>query len=284
MNKEKERKRGKFSDFELQSLADMVARGMSDKEIAETLNRSEEVVRTHRVKVGSSDDKESIVDQITLLKDKFYWAELDAQLLNDSEKTYFQNLWASLYNQFSTGEITHTDEMMIKDLCVMDIHLNRSLKSKKEALELIEQLDHEYKLCDDEIENDAERDIKKRNLNEMINAARSSLKNMTVEWKELQERKDKKFEQLKSTRQQRIETEEKAGKNFFDMLKLLDTFEKREREGYMNELVRLSAARTKQKFSEPTEYMDGEIDKVLLTPESVLKDKEEQDKERKVDE
>lgn len=283
MTETKERKRGKFSDFEKQSLMDMVARGMSDKEIAEQLNRTEEVVRSHRVKgfASGGEEKEEINDQITVLKDKFYWPALHAQLLDDNEVVYFQNLWASLYNQFFTvSEITHTDEMMIKDLCIVDVHINRALKTKKELLEQIAVLEKDYRLCDDHIDNPIELGNEKRRLNEMIQALRAGLKSLTSEWKEMQEKKDKKFEQLKSTRQQKLELEEKSGKNFFDMLKLLDTFEKREREGYMNELIKMSADKTVKKFTQPTEFGDGEIDKVMLTPESITADYEQEKLER----
>lgn len=274
-DRSQERKRGKFSGYEKDLIVDMSNRGISDEDIAKEINRTVEMVEEYRKKQPHINKDNEVVDLVKVLQSKFYWEEIQEQLLDNKERVFFESTWSSLYSQFAATDITYTDEMMIRDLCMMDIHLNRCLKTKKQVLEQVNILEREMRLCDSEIDDEIERMNAVRNLSEQIVSLRMSLKGLTSEWKEMQEKKDKKFEQLKSTRAQKIELEEKSGRNFFDMLKLLDTYEKREQEGRMNEIIKLSSAKALSKFHEVTEFEDGSLDRPILTPEIVLKEKQD---------
>ncbi len=105
-------------------------------------------------------------------------------------------------------------------------------------------------------------------LQSRANSLRGAMKALSEEYKILADKKDKKYEQLKSTRQMRLEKAEKAGRSFFDLVSMLDSPEVREKEGRLNELYKMATAVAKQRFEQYHKYEDDKLDRPFLTPEA----------------
>jgi len=267
MSTSPEKKRGKLSREE----TDIIKNNLdlkSDEEIAAIINREPYVVAKYRAQQPVKHENESLSDIIQQLHVKFFWRETSQQLMNE-EIPYFEQYWASLVQQFAANGITTTDEQMIRELIMLDIHVNRSNVAKRNAyVELddieqqIEQLSIQY--ADDPIS----RVTKVEPLQSRANALRAAMKALSEEYKILADKKDKKYEQLKSTRQMRLEKAEKAGRSFFDLIKMLDAPETREKEGRLNELYKLAAEMSKRRFEQYHTYDDGKLDRPFLTAEA----------------
>jgi len=271
-----EKKRGQLSKEEREVIANNLDL-KSDEEIAAIINREPYVVAKFRAQQPVKHENESLKDIIQQLHMKFFWKETAQQLMND-EIPYFEQFWASLIQQFASSGITTTDEQMIRDLVMLDIHVNRSNVAKRNAyVELdateqqIEQLNIQY--ADDAIT----RVTKVEPLQSRANALRGAMKALSEEYKILADKKDKKYEQLKATRLQRLEKIEKAGRSFYDLVKMLDSPETREKEGRLNELYKLATEMSKRQFEQYHTYEDGKLDRPFLTAEA-----EEQGNEEKV--
>ncbi len=128
MNMLPEKKRGRLSREEEEIVYSNLAL-KSDEEIGAMLNREPEVVARYRAKQPVQQNNESIVDLVQQLHAKFFWIETRGQLLDNDEIRYFEQYWGNLIQQFAPQGILPTDEQMIRDLILVDIHLNRSNRS-----------------------------------------------------------------------------------------------------------------------------------------------------------
>jgi hypothetical protein len=113
------------------------------------------------------------------------------------------------------------------------------------------------------------------NLETQLNAAMASQNARTTEHMKLQEKKDAKFKDLKATRDQRFKQLEDSRKSFFDLMRLLDQKETREREGRHIEIMRLAAISVQKDLAEYTEYDDGTVDKPMLNSDTAISGEEE---------
>lgn len=263
-----EKKRGRLSrqDEEI-ILANIDSKG--DDEIAAMINREPYVVTKFRAQLPVVKNVESFGDIIKQLEKKFFWQETFSQLIDSNEELYFKNYWSSLVQQFASQGIMATDELMIRDLIMVDVMMNRSARSRKVAQEEMNEaefmMDEIYReTADDPIQ----RQTRLGPIQQRLNALRVAMKSLSEEYKILQDKKDKKYEQLKSTRQMRLEKAEKSGHSFFDLIKMLDTPEAREREGRINDLYKVASGVAKKVFEQYHSYEDGKLDRPFLTPEA----------------
>jgi hypothetical protein len=268
MSTSHEKKRGRLSREEEEIISSNSGL-KTDEEIAAMINREPEVVSRFRAKQPVRQINESIVDIVQQLHMKFFWIETRSQLLDNNEIQYFENYWGNLVQQFAPQGILPTDEQMMRDLVMVDIHVNRSNKAKRNANnelnwieEQIEEIQTQY--ADDPITRATKLDP----LHTRANSLRGAMKALAEEYKILADKKDKKYEQLKATRQMRLEKAEKAGRSFFDLVKMLDSPEVREKEARLNELYKVATEVARQRFEEYHTYDDGKIDRPFLTPEA----------------
>lgn len=268
MSTPQEKKRGRLSREE----EDIVYSNLSlksDEEIAAILNREPEVVSRYRAKQPIIQNNESIVDIVQQLHSKFFWIETRSQLVDNDEIRYFEQYWGNLMQQFAPQGIMPTDEQMMRDLILVDIHLNRSARSRRNAqMELMSIEKQIEDLMFDYADDPITRSTKLEPLQNRSNSLRGAMKALAEEYKILADKKDKKYEQLKSTRQLRLEKAEKAGKSFFDLINLLDSPEVREKEGRLNELYKLATETAKMRFEQYHKYEDDKLDRPFLTPEA----------------
>lgn len=263
-----EKKRGRLSRNEEDIItANMDAKG--DEEIAAMINRDPSVVAKFRAQLPVVKNVESFDDVIKQLEKKFFWRETYSQLIDQNEELYFKNFWASLVSQFASQGIVATDELMIRDLIMVDIMMNRSAKSRKVAQEELNDLEFQAdQVFKDTVDNPLARQTQLTPIQQRLNGLRGAMKSLSEEYKILQDKKDKKYEQLKSTREMRLDKVERSGHSFFDLVKMLDAPEAREREGRVNELYKVASDVAKKVFQQYHTYEDGKLDRPFLTPES----------------
>jgi len=275
-------KPGKAGEKEIAYIANNM-NSMTPEAIAGVLSRSVEFVNKIIAQLPKRQQISEQSDYVSQLHASPLWPEIKRQLM-PTEYGYFENLWGAYIRQFSSGaDIVASDEMMIKDLIMLDIFANRAAQEKLSALLLINQL---QKLLDVERQKpDGQRNqASMQNWQNQVNAMRGSLKSLTDTHIEYQKRKDDKLTQLKATRQARFKELTESKQNFFDLLRELDEIHNRLREGRMMEKVRIAAENQKKVLGEFTEYEDGTVDKPFLSPERELEDERVQAETRQAGE
>lgn len=228
----------------------------------------EEVIKT----VGGIEEKKNtknvIIDSVGELKSKHFWKELKKQLTAE-ELEYFAESWAKLVKQFSQYDILETDEMIMKDLVVHDILINRNLIQKKAMLD---QIQYYQKELDEEIAKTTRDQVKIQFCHTKLSEARSALTDLGRSHKILQDSKDQKFKDMKATRDLRYKQIEDAKKTWFELMKELDSNDTRKKEGEWLALMKKSVKKEEERLAEFHQFADGVYDQIFLTPETV-KDK-----------
>ena len=251
----------------------------SNKEIAKRFDRTVAAVakirKEHEVQEENPPPEQ---EYIVLLHTRYFWSAVKRQLLNEDETRYFEQSWSALYQQYVGSEVAHTDEMMIKDLIMLDILLNRALEDRRNLSAETEDLRKRLETAK-RLENEAERVERVGTLNRTLSQVIAALETANKLANDLQTKKDKKFEQLKGTRDQRFKTAEQSRTNFFERIKLLDEREQREVQGRKNELIKLSAAKHQAELEQEQHYEDGEWERPFLTPEAVMRANDEKEKQ-----
>lgn len=251
----------------------------SNEQIAERFDRTLDSISRIR------DDNEAAEkfpqpdnEYIAVLHTRHFWATVQRQLLNSSEIVYFEQSWAALYEQYVGSEIKHTDEMMIKDLIMLDVLLNRTLEDRRNVSS---EVDNIKGMLEDahRIEHEPQRIERVSTLGRTLSQLVSTQETSNKVSNDIQAKKDKKFEQLKATRDQRFKTAEQSKTNFFQLIIKLDEDKSRKEQGRKNELIKLSAAKYQADLEKLHQFEDGEVARPILTPESVLRDSDESEQE-----
>ena len=252
-------KRGRMSDEEKLFL-DRYLESKSDKQLSLELDRTVDFVSKYRKSKPHVERTEADDEIVTKLHNIYFWKEIKTQLSTEELKS-FEARWVALNQQFQ--DILPTDQMQMKDLITLEILINRVLTEKHGVVSTIDRLEKQLK-------REEEKPIEFQDTNLMLNietqsnAAMASQNARTTEHMKLQEKKDAKFKDLKATRDQRFKQLEDSRKSFFDLMKILDEKDSREKEGRQIELMKLSAKQKEKDLAEYTEFDDGTVDRPLL--------------------
>jgi len=263
-------KRGRMSDDEKLFL-DQYLDSKTDEELAQTLDRTVAFVAKYRKTKPHTVFSEEHDDIIVKLHNLYFWKEILTQLSTYELKS-FEARWVALHQQFQ--DVLPTDQMQIKDLITLEILINRVLTEKQKVMSTIDRLEQQLK-------REEERPIEFQDTNLMLNietqlnAAMASQNARTTEHMKLQEKKDAKFKDLKATRDQRFKQLEDSRKSFFDLMKILDEKESRDKEGRQIELMKLAATKKRDNLGEYTEYEDGTVDRPLLNSDTTIGEDDE---------
>jgi len=265
-------KRGRMSVDEKYFL-DHNLKTMTDEEIASHLDRTVLFVANYRKMQPHLTITKEEDEIITKLHNIYFWHEIKQQL-DTGELKSFEARWAALHQQFQ--DVLATDEMQIKDLIILELLINRVLTDKQKVLVTLERL--ERQINKEEQRSEEDRDVNFiLNLETQLNAAMASQNARTNEHMKLQEKKDVKFKDLKATRDQRFKQLEDSRTSFFDLMKTLDEFESRKKEGRHMELMRLAADRATDDLAEYTEYEDGTVDQPFLNHNTIIREDKPED-------
>jgi len=262
-------KRGAASSKDMEQIA--ANSNMPVEELAKLLDRSVKFVRKQIAALPVVEQKVERGDWVSMLHSSCFWSSVRSGLIG-SEVGYFEQAWASYNEQFgSATDILATDELMIKDLVLLDICSQRAFTERAVVSRQIAEL--ERLIC-----AEREKDVDGRDIPQLASwttqrtsllAAKGSL---SKEHQDYQGRKDIKLRDLKGSRDQRFKQIEESRRNIFELIKELDTHKRRVQEGRLAEKVRIAAQKVSDDWNQLTEYEDGTVDKPFLSPEGELKD------------
>ncbi|MHC4300612.1 MAG: hypothetical protein ACYS7Y_25330 [Planctomycetota bacterium] len=255
---------------------------MAVADLAAHLNRSEAFVRKHLASVPVEATAREKDDWISRLHSSSFWLDIKKGLIS-SEVGYFENAWASYINQFgSASDILATDELMIKDLVMLDIFSQRAIAEQANMIRRISMLERD-------IAAEEDKDVDDRDAFELgqwrttlssLLAAKAAVSKQHLDY---QQRKDAKLRDLKGSRDQRFKQIEESRKNIFELIKELDTQRRRTEEGRLAEKVRLAAQHVAHDWNQVMEFEDGTLDKPFLSPEGELEDARLQNEQEQAD-
>ncbi len=263
-------KRGPVSKDDLEKLA--AWRDIKPvKEIAKLLNRSENFVRKETAGLPEREKKLEHSDWVSRLHASEFWVDVRRGLIG-SEVGYFEQAWAAYMDQFgSASDILATDELMIKDLVMLDIFAQRAIAEQANIIRRINQLEDLIQKEEDKLPEDRDHDQLsswRTQLNSLY-AARGAVGKQHLDY---QHRKDVKLRDLKGSRDQRFKQIEESRRNIFELIKDLDTHRKRMEEGRLNEKIRIASEKVAEDWGQVMDYGDNRFDKPFLSPEGELED------------
>jgi hypothetical protein len=221
------------------------------------------------VSAAMTENEKQKTTLLGLLHGKDYWNEVTRQF-SKTELTYFENSWVELMNQFRL-DVLFSEELTIKQFITLDILLNRNLAERRQAMVDVEKLkrniDKEYE------KDDTDRDSEMLGLLEsQLNFAKSSIPAYAVEYTKLLEKQKSVSTDLKANREQRIKRIEDSKSSWAGLIKNLEDEEQRETLGEEIELMRIAKDRAKYELGQYHTYMDNNIDRPLLTTDTVQDD------------
>jgi hypothetical protein len=237
-------------------------------EMANALDRSEDIISRHLGTILTEGPQKESVDK---LKASEAWKRLQRELTPD-ELRFFAEEYAILLDQFR-GDVLPTERMQIFDCIKLEILKSRNLVERRRAREdivklqqLLQDLFGRFASVADMSAED--RDMA-RSLEEQVQAARAAEQSRTSEYTKLQERLDALMKTLKGTRDQRIKEVTSDKETILGLFKKLQQKEIQEKEGRQAALMRLAVEKEKKRMGERRTYLDGQLDRPLLSPETV---------------
>jgi len=236
-------------------------------EIARILNRTEIFVKERIAQIPVIQEKMDREDEVSRLHKSHFWEEVKRTLM-PNEVGFFEQQWVKLVDQFSTNEILPTDEMMIKDLIILEIGGLRANTEKRKALIMIQELEHKMDL-ERVLPDDQQDKALMALINTQISSLRTALPALSKEHLEYQQRKDQKLRDLKATRDLRFKHIEESKKNIFELIKDLDSLDKRKKEGRWMELMKMGADKIEADWQHSMKFEDGSYNSPFLSPEGV---------------
>jgi hypothetical protein len=244
----------------------------SDEEIAKVINRKPELVAKRRLQAPVRKLQHDFGDSIEQLHASHFWNNVKAQLFAE-EIPYFEQQWAKLVDQFSEQGINAGDEMMLTDLILQVIQIDRYQMTIKKLETEMRSLERQIK--DEMAKPEEDRDLQDLQLwHTEINQKRQSMNTFVNNLKSMKTLKNSAYDNLRMTRDARFKHAEESKVNFWDMLKELNTVTSRKIEGRKNALAKLASDVEAILLSQLMEFEDGEVDRPFLTPD-LLKEEDE---------
>jgi hypothetical protein len=180
---------------------------------------------------------------------------------------YFVDLWVRYMLDFGDS-VKFAEEIALNNLISVEIKKNdiykMMTKNKIELQRLQALLQSEYDKAIDI--RDVAAIVK---LEKQVGFNKSADGTYIKAYESMLSQHDKYTKQLKAAREQRDNLTEDASKTWSAYLRLLESAKERERIGQDMELKRLAAQKKKKKLAELHEYADGEVDRPLLSHETV---------------
>lgn len=273
-------KRGRMSKYEYQFIRDNVHH-MDYLAIAKQLEREPDTIRRYiedklgmTISLDVSQAPVSFVVQYDI-EDEEFWPVLQHQF-SPEELDIFKYQWDQIYAQFG-GDVLPTEKLQIVDTIKLEILMNRNLREQRESAKSIERCEQELmmeKSKDDDVDPPIGQDKSTIfELEKQLSFYRSAQTALGKDYRELQTNKNKMFENIKGTRQQRIQRIESSSETFLKwMADLVNNPEKRKDLGRRMEKMRLAVLDEEIRLGAYHKYEDGNIDQPYLTPENVKED------------
>jgi hypothetical protein len=206
------------------------------------------------------------------LKTSAAWKQIKEEF-SEEELDYFIETYALLMDQFKE-DIRPAEEKQICQIIKLDILMHRNLAGRKKIQEAISLQERIITSIVDRAGGDmsAVTDSDKALIvetNKAIGQLRGSEQTRTADYTTLHREYDSLMEQLKATRNQRLEKIDDNKTTFPDFVKQLLNKEKQEIESRQAELFKMAVNKEKKRLSSPHQYMDGEWDLPVLNHDTL---------------
>ena len=266
------RKRGKLSKAEEQFIRQNV-HDLTMLEIAESINRTEATVerflQKKNVKKLGVLEEEQYQRNLLLrsLKERSYYPKL-GDMLTPSELEQFEEDWVEVMLQFDSN-IMYTEEVQLKQWILLQILADRSMKSRKSAMQESENLQVQVDMLTqmDEEERD---DNLLNSLNQQLGFAREGMIAFTREHGTILDKIKDIERSLKATREARVKKIEDSRTSWQGYLRALEDEQKRGNVGEDAEYKKLAKDKAIERLGAWHKYEDGAVDQPLLTPENAI--------------
>ena len=275
-------KRGRFGNDEIDYIRDTIARdGL--KATANALNRSEESVKDFALKLGITFDtvteREALQSKASEeLENSPEWQSL-ADEFSLKELEYFKYRFGKLLAQFK-NDVFASEETQIHQLIKFEILMNRNLRSTKKCVAEMRKL--EARLVDLHTANPTPDTTTMQLMNTLENqllSLRNSQGSKSVEFVRLQEKHSAIMKDLKATRDQRMTRVESSKSSIVTLLKEFREREFQEHMGKQMHIMELALNKEKQRLGGQHKYDDGNIDRPVLSVDTLDIENEESEDE-----
>jgi hypothetical protein len=265
------RKTGRISKLELQYIKDNAFQ-KNFQQLAAELDRDPATIRDYiekemNVKTTLAAGARPIIAKGGSAREEHFWPTISMQFTED-ELAMFEYYWENINSQFG-HDILPTEKLQVVDVIRYEILMSRNLKQAHDFTKTMSNLSYQ-------LEQEKQADFANQDRNLIINietqitAASVSQIQLTKEVRELQEKKEKILTSLRATRGDRIKHIENKKENFFTWLEqIIDNPDKRREMGIAMEKMRLAVIDEQIRLSAYHKYINGEIDRPLLTCETV---------------
>lgn len=247
---------------------------MTADQIAKNLNREIDPIRLYLQKIGVTNNKRATfeVQAEYDIKTRPFWKELKTQFSTE-ELDMFLYHWKQIIAQFRR-DVLATEELQIIDTIKLEVLMNRALREQQETIASIRIM--EEMVNEEEAKPVADRDKEAYfSLQRQIASLRSAKEALSKDYKELQTKKSAMFKDLKATREQRVQKLEGNKTTFAGFIsKLLQDPDFYEEQGKNMEMMRMATDKCKEQLGGYHTFMDGEVDRILLTSATVLQDEQ----------
>ncbi len=270
------RKRGQLSgeekEFILAHADKLTAQQMADK-LERTVETIAKFVRKYYMPRKNPEHREQAekVAIRTELRNSEEWTRLKEEFTG-KELKLFEEKFIALMSQFR-ADVLPSEVTQIMQAIKFEILMSRNLMARQKALLDIERLEKMQESILGQFNSIADMNQDDRsslmNLESQLQIAKTAEQSRTVEYVKLQERHGKLMENLKATRDQRVDKIESGKVNMLGLLKMMSRKEIQEPEGREMELMRLATMKEYNRLGQLYAYEDGTVDRPILSPDTV---------------
>ena len=274
--------RGRIPQKVLDGIISDLKNGLNTSDVAEKYDRPiEQILRVFDTYVkpylttSSSGNKH--LDIIAKFKERPEWTQFNAEFSKD-EMEMFMYEYCKLMDDFGEDEVRKAEENQLFMSIRYWILIHRNMKDRKKTDVELEELEAEIKDVirkgpeDKKFGGDFDKYSEyRRMLEDRKNVLRGSQTSKTSEHKTLTEKHQKFMEDLKVTRNQRIERfeQKKSSINFLDVIKELQVEENRKAIGLQMEMVKESMNKQEREWGKIHQFTDGELDRLVVDSDTI---------------
>jgi len=199
------------------------------------------------------------------------WVIIKTQF-SQEEQEYFLFLYSQVMHQFKY-DVLPTERMQVIEVCRLDILIARALTKMNEIKHRVEemskQIDLEKSVGD--LEKEDMMRIQQLDMNRI--SSETAHVNYSKDYKELLDRRNNLFKEIKGTREQRIKRIEESKETIGTMLAaLIDNHQMRRDLGIQLEKFRLGVKIEYERLSEYHTYLDGKVEQPFLNSDNIKED------------
>lgn len=255
-------KRGFYSKVEVETLRQHVKAKLTVDQISLKMNRPTESIQREIDKLQGATPAPAAMGIANQLEIRPEWKKWQEQFTKN-ELEQFKTQYVQIMAQFDNN-VKATEELQIFQVITLVILIDRTLAEQKRALDSMEKLQVKIDRARNRGDDD-EADV----LESQYEVARAVSKTCADKYKTYSDKQDRMLQQLKGTRDQRMKHNEDNDKSFVSLLRWLQEEDNRLKAGKEMAMFKEAAVQERIRMAQPHKYIDGTIDRPLLSAETI---------------